>query len=53
MITVVFFKNDCIYLLERENRWREGAEGEADSPLNRSPMRRSIPGAWDHDLSQN
>ena len=28
------------------------AEGEAGSPLSRSPMRDSIPGLWDHDLSR-
>jgi len=30
----------------------EEEEGEADCPLSRELTRGSIPGPWDHDLSQ-
>ena len=52
-----FFKKVFIYLLDRE-REREQAqaggatEGETDSLLSGSQTWGSIPGCWDHDLSQ-
>ena len=47
--TVIFLMILFIYLIDRAQA--EG-EGEADSPLSREPMWGSIPGPWDHDLSQ-
>ena len=57
LFIVCFFK-DFIYLLERvrvSTGRREGGdgEGEEDALLSRDLMRDSIPGHWDHDLSQS
>lgn len=51
-----FFKN-CIYLFDREgtqahSRGEWQAEGEEETDFLQSPMQDSIPGPWDHDLSQ-
>ena len=58
-IVILVFR-DLIYLFERERARQgeqagEGAEGEADSPLSRSPMQDLmqglIPVPWNQDLS--